>query len=152
MMLTVLFNHTIMGMSCYIVMFQILKFWGLPNIRELPPLSTLLRDIFVAVIFEEIGFYYSHLTLHHKYLYKTVHKKHHEWSAPVALATYHCHPLEHILSNFLPPHLGMILMGSHFVTFLIVMVGVLVGSLTLHSGFHFPYFPSSQAHDYHHLK
>ncbi|KAL1463883.1 hypothetical protein MTO96_043157 [Rhipicephalus appendiculatus] len=40
--------------------------------------------------------------LRHRLLYRLFHKKHHEWTAPVAITAVYCTPLEHLLSNVLP--------------------------------------------------
>ena len=37
---------------------------------------------------------------------------HHEWTAPIALATDYCHPVEHALVNVLPNIAYAILIGS----------------------------------------
>ena len=101
---------------------------------------------------EECGFYYSHLMLHSKLLYKRLHKIHHEWTAPVALAALYAHPLEHVLSNLLPIALGPLLMGSHLLTAWTWYVLALVGTANAHSGYHLPLLPSPEFHDFHHLK
>ena len=36
--------------------------------------------------------------MHHPFIYKRVHKVHHEWTAPISLAVVYVHPFEHIVS------------------------------------------------------
>jgi len=40
--------------------------------------------------------------LHHATVYKYIHKKHHEWKAPIGVTAVYAHPVEHIVSNLLP--------------------------------------------------
>lgn len=59
---------------------------------------------------------------------------------------------EHIFSNILPPFLGVFICRSHIATAWLWFTMALLSTLNAHSGYHFPFFPSPQAHDFHHLK
>jgi fatty acid hydroxylase domain-containing protein 2 len=112
----VIFNQTFVGIPMAIGSYHMLKMRGLPDIRDLPTFHWVLVELAVCILIEEIGFYYSHRFLHSKYLYKYIHKQHHEWTSPIAITAVYCHPVEHIFSNLLPPFLGVYIMGSHVAT------------------------------------
>ena len=74
-------------------------------------------DVMMFLVIEEILFFYSHYALHKfRFLYVNIHKKHHEWQSTVAYAAIYAHPIEHVVSNLLPPAIGPILCGSHVAT------------------------------------
>lgn len=103
------------------------------------------------IFFSAILLYCSRL-LHHRLLYKLIHKKHHEWTAPIAITALYCHPVEHVLSNLLPPFLGVFITGSHVATAYLWFTIAVISTLNAHSGYHWPFFPSPEAHDFHHAK
>ena len=71
------------------------------------------------MIVEDTGFYWSHRTLHLKFLYKHIHKKHHTFNDTISIAYIYTHPVEYIFGNILPSILGPLLLKTkvHYVTF-----------------------------------
>lgn len=121
------------------------------NSPHVPSLSTILYHLLVFALVQEVTFYYFHRLLHQGKLYKLIHKVHHHWQAPIAIAALYCHPFEHFLANLTPVLLGPLLMGSHRSTIAIWLIMVHIVTLNDHSGYHFPMMPSPEFHDYHHL-
>merc|ERR1711887_242692 len=103
---TVLFNQTVIFLSFNYCMFYLKQWRGEPDIRVLPEFHWVLFELAVFMLVEEIFFYYGHKMLHHRKIYKYIHKKHHEWTASIALTSLYAHPLEHIMSNLLPTAIG----------------------------------------------
>ncbi|KYN40183.1 Uncharacterized protein C5orf4 like protein [Trachymyrmex septentrionalis] len=148
----VLFNQIVVGLPIMYLGYYFMEWRGYPPVRELPTFHWVLAEIAIHILCEEIGFYYSHRFLHKRSLYKYIHKQHHEWTAPIAVTALYCHPLENIGSNLLPPFLGVFIMGSHVATAWIWFSLAILSTLNAHSGYHLPFFPSPEAHDFHHLK
>jgi methylsterol monooxygenase len=62
-------------------------------------------QIALFFVLEDAWHYVSHRILHNRYLYKHIHKLHHEFSAPFGLAAEYAHPIEILV-------LGMGTVGS----------------------------------------
>lgn len=149
----ILFNQICVGVPLTCIAYLGKKLKGLnENFREVPSFERVLLDLFVCIMIDELGFYYSHRLCHNAFLYKHVHKQHHEFQSPIAITAIYCHPVEHILSNLLPVAGGSMLMQSHTsVTWLWLALATLT-TLNNHSGYHLPFSHSSEFHDFHHLK
>uniref|UniRef100_A0A336LL23 CSON010391 protein n=1 Tax=Culicoides sonorensis TaxID=179676 RepID=A0A336LL23_CULSO len=116
----VIYNQTIVALMLTIPAYSIVVWNGgnLLNIREIPSLSTLVIDIFGCMVVREITFYYSHRLLHHRKFYEKYHKKHHEYTAPVAVSAQYADSFEHVVSNLLPVLIGpetvLLVVGSSY--------------------------------------
>lgn len=150
--MTVIVNQTIISIPFMYLSFIVMKWRGCSFGRELPTFHWVVFELVVFTLVEEVMFYYSHRLLHNPYLYRRIHKMHHEWTAPVGVTSIYAHPIEHIFSNMLPPVVGPLLMGSHFATALLFFILALVSTTISHCGYHFPFLPSPEAHDFHHQK
>ncbi|XP_068134401.1 fatty acid hydroxylase domain-containing protein 2 [Hyperolius riggenbachi] len=145
-------NQIFLSFPMVLFMYVYMQWRGNPCSIELPTFHWVLLELSVFVMVEEMLFYYSHRLFHHPSLYKHVHKQHHEWTAPVGVVAMYAHPLEHIFSNMLPPMVGPMLMGSHVATVMMWFSLALVSTTISHCGYHLPFLPSPEFHDFHHLK
>ncbi|XP_070552720.1 fatty acid hydroxylase domain-containing protein 2-like isoform X2 [Ptychodera flava] len=150
--LTVLFNQTVITVPFISAFYPLFLWRGMDFGKELPTFQWVIVELTVFSLVEEIGFYYTHRLMHHPSLYKHIHKVHHEWTAPISIISLYCHPVEHILSNMLPPLLGPLLMGSHIATTWLWFIIALLSTIVAHCGYHMPFLPSPEAHDFHHQK
>ena len=130
---------------------------GLRVDPTLPPVSEVLCSLLLLVLLEECAFYYSHRLLHTPWLYRHVHKQHHAYTAPVALAAVYAHPLEVATSNVLPLILSPLVLNAHLFTVAVWYILAIVGVQWHHCGYElFPPqrsdFPVQQPefHDWHH--
>ena len=166
-----LFNLFVVGYPAMMFYYYLFKWRGNSFGPELPTFHYVLGELIIFTIVEEFGFYYSHRLVyffvvfdilrffrklyrlvHTPLLYKRIHKKHHEWTAPIGIVSIYAHPVEHFVSNLTPVFLGPFITGAHLATFWLWIAMALVNTTISHSGYHLPFLPSAEAHDFHHLK
>jgi len=122
------------------------------DIRYVPDVYTAFKHIFVAMLCHDFLFYHFHRALHHRKLYKHIHKIHHEWQSPMAAVSTYAHPFEHFLTGIVSPSMGPLLMGTPLCVHWAWYVWLVVQTMNDHSGYHLPLAFSPEFHDYHHLK
>jgi sterol desaturase/sphingolipid hydroxylase (fatty acid hydroxylase superfamily) len=117
----------------------------------LPGPAEVARDIILSILLREILFYYIHRLLHHPSIYPTIHKPHHRFTAPVALAAQHATVTEHLFANIIPVSLPPIILKCHVVTFWAFLILELLQTTMVHSGYDF-FAGLARMHDLHHEK
>jgi len=124
--------------------------------REYPSAAESLAHIVVVVLVNEVLFFYGHWAFHASpFLYRKVHKVHHEFTAPCALSALYCHPIELVLQDMLPLTVGLFVFNVHVGTVLVWIPLGMLGTQAHHSGFHFVWAGADhqpEFHDLHHEK
>jgi len=126
--------------------------------EPIPSWQYFVRDIFVSYLLNDTLFYWAHRTMHSKYFYKYIHKKHHQFKASIGIAAEYAHPIEDLLCNSIPTISGSLLMGSHVVVIWVWLSLRIVETIDGHSGYNFDFSPfhwlpfasKTERHDFHH--
>jgi len=158
-------RHICLVVGVQLVTVYPLVLWlGVPQIRsrlsfdpELPSALTVAGSFAVFAICSEVYFFHVHWALHHPKIYPWVHKRHHIYTAPIALECLYFHPVESVL-QFGTVGLGPLLLGSHVTLLYAWNVITLYLVLLHHCGHEVPcdevprLGSMTHQHDYHHKR
>ena len=95
----------------------------------------------------EVWFFFTHWLLHQPPFYSFIHKIHHRFKAPIAVASMYAHPVEFVGGNLLGVVLGPILTRCHPLTSFVWIHNALMSTGGSHSGYKMFY---AEFHDAHH--
>lgn len=130
------------------------------SMATFPSPSTILWQVGVCLLVEDFMFYWSHRLLHIPFLFRHIHKIHHQHHYPIGIASEYAHPVEYYFGNLLPSSVGPLLVKPHMFTYLLWIGVRLLKTLEAHCGYSFPFSPfqflpfanPAAAHDYHHSR
>jgi len=126
----------------------------------IPHWTIFVRDFAVSIFFNDTLFYWAHRGLHHKSIYKYIHKQHHMFKVNIGVAAEYAHPVEDVIANLIPTLFGCVFMGSHAIVLWSWLVLRLMETIDAHSGYDFSFSPFSllpfqggaRRHDFHHSR
>ena len=110
-------------------------------------LSTEIMKFVLCAVVVETWFFFTHWTLHHPLLYSRIHKIHHRFKAPIAVASMYAHPIEFVVGNLTGVILGPLLTRCHPITSYIWICNSLISTGGSHSGYMMCF---ADFHDQHH--
>lgn len=147
----VVLRNQLMGtLPATYLLYEYLMLTGYDWTQEIPALPTLLLQLGLLLLVEELLFFSVHWLMHKKTFYKKYHRIHHEYAESIGIATHYVHYVEHIVGNLLPVFAGLMLFHVHMVSFFIWATFAIVNSIHSHSGYNFPWANSTMYHEFHH--
>ncbi len=142
------FNHIVFVPIFMALILYPLFVWRGGNVSfVVPSIVELVVDILVCIVANETIFYFSHRLLHHKKLFRMIHRKHHTFRQVRPVSSEYAHPLENLL-NLIAMYAGLVIMGSSFVTWAIWVALRIYETNDGHSGYE--HIDSASKHAFHH--
>lgn len=90
-------------------------------------------SVVAFLMFTDCLIYWIHRGLHHRLLYKYIHKDHHRWKVPSPFASHAFHPVDG-WAQALPYHIFPFLFPLHKVAYLLLFLFVNMWTVSIHDG------------------
>jgi len=122
--------------------------WWIANRPSAAMSSSLPLRLLLAIGLTDVFFYISHRAMHTRWLYRSVHSRHHQWVAPVAVGATDAHWAEHLMTNVAPVAAAAFGAGLSSIPEQCLWSMIATASaLVVHSGYN---LPGVAFHDLHH--
>ncbi|ODQ65378.1 sterol delta 5,6-desaturase ERG3 [Nadsonia fulvescens var. elongata DSM 6958] len=105
------------------------------------------------IMFTDFGIYLIHRGLHHRLLYRALHKPHHKWIMPTPYASHAFHPVDGYMQS-LPYHIFPFIFPLHKVAYIFMFTFINIWTVMIHDGEYMandPVINGAACHTVHHL-
>uniref|UniRef100_A0AAZ3PZN2 Fatty acid hydroxylase domain-containing protein n=1 Tax=Oncorhynchus tshawytscha TaxID=74940 RepID=A0AAZ3PZN2_ONCTS len=93
-----LFNHFCIQLPMICGTYHFTEFFSIPyDWDSMPRWPYLLAQCLGCAVIEDTWHYFLHRLLHHRSIYKHIHKVHHEFTAPFGMQAEYAHPAETVI-------------------------------------------------------
>ncbi|CAO2647807.1 Nn.00g087290.m01.CDS01 [Neocucurbitaria sp. VM-36] len=163
--LLVLLSHFTVELPQIWLFHPMCQYFGLETSVPFPSLYKMAYQIAIFFVMEDAWHYWTHRLMHASpFLYKNIHKIHHQYSAPFGLAAEYASPIEVMVLGFgtvgVPIMWCAITKDLHILTMYTWIVFRLFQAIDAHSGYEFPwslhhflpFWAGAEHHDVHHEK
>lgn len=145
LIITIFFNQfCILPLSTNFAYFT-MKYANLLHLIDykiVPTFPKLFISFILCMMIYEVSFFYLHWMLHHPLIYKFIHKKHHKYTTPIAIADLYQHPVEYFLLSIMVVAIPPAIIQSCAASSMLFMAAVVIIPVFEHCGFHLPLSPS----------
>ncbi|KAL7981812.1 hypothetical protein Chor_000869 [Crotalus horridus] len=155
----VIFNHFFIQLPLICGTYYFTEYFNIPyDWESMPRWFVLVAQCFGSAVIEDTWHYFVHRLLHHKRIYKYIHKVHHEFLAPFGMQAEYAHPLETLIlgTGFF---IGIMVFCNHIILLWAWLFCRLIETIDVHSGYDIPlnplhllpFYAGSRFHDFHHM-
>uniref|UniRef100_A0A8B9HUC6 Methylsterol monooxygenase 1 n=1 Tax=Astyanax mexicanus TaxID=7994 RepID=A0A8B9HUC6_ASTMX len=140
-----LFNHFCIQLPMICGTYYFTEFFGIPyDWESMPRWPYLLAQCFGCAVIEDTWHYFLHRALHHRRVYKYIHKVHHDFTSPFGMQAEYAHPLETIIlgAGFF---IGIMVFCNHMALLWAWVTFRLLETIDVHSKLGFPNFSRTKA-------
>lgn len=155
----ILFAHAVAVPYLAYLVWPVLALRDVPLSGPAPSFATGALQILGSMLIEDTMFYWIHRLLHHRLLYKHIHKMHHQFNNTESYAAEYSSAIEQTISNVMPFYAGPFVFRMHINVICVWMFLRLWETFDGHSGFVLPWSPwnaflsiqgGAERHDFHH--
>ena len=139
-LLNIVCNQLFFVIGLVWVLYPLLVWRGcLLSLSRLPSFPEAIGHVVLLFLIQDTLFYWLHRVLHMGWVYKRIHRYHHQFSSPTGVCANVAHPVEYLVAFALPIAVGIILLGTHFVVFSVFLSLMFLHNVQTHCGYNYPW-------------